>query len=167
MKKLNHFFTIGITGHRDLLQSELGKYKDELRNYFSGIKAEKEIVLLSPLADGADRLFIEVGIELGLRYKTVLPMPIEEYSQDFSKESLQEFYSLYLGASGKEILPWSGNRNEQYRAVGEYIAKESDVLVAMWDGESGKYAGTGDIVKFRTQNLHAPYYHIPVHRSVS
>jgi hypothetical protein len=53
------------------------------------------IVLLSPLAEGADRLVAEVALEVGARLVVPLPMPQHLYEEDFrSPESLAEFRCL-------------------------------------------------------------------------
>ena len=55
--------TIGITGHRDVVQTE--QLEDELREFFLKIlNKEQKVKLLSPLADGADRLVADIYLEV-------------------------------------------------------------------------------------------------------
>ena len=170
----NKYYTVGITGHRDLLQSEILYYKEQIKSYLSELSKnmDKSLLLISPLADGADRLFIEAGKELGLEYEVILPMPIELYAKDFDESSLVEFNSLLIHAkkyssidiinnrSAEDIKEYCPARDEQYFAIGKYLAQECDVLVALWDGEDNKkVGGTADVVKYR-KNLGKDIFHI-------
>ena len=149
MSASNKYYTVGVTGHRDLLQSETKLYKKQIKEYLSKLSksTDKPLLLISPLADGVDRLFIKAGTELGLEYEVVLPMPIELYAKDFDENSLVEFNSLLVhakkyssidivdGKSVEDIKEYGPDRDEQYFAIGKYLAKKCDALVALWDGE--------------------------------
>lgn len=177
MKKYTTRVTVGITGHRNLLINEIPKYKEKIRFYLSNLQneMEKPLLLVSPLADGADRIFIEAGKELGLDYICILPMPIHMYSKDFSEESYEEFNSLIIGArehevcdfikgnSEKNCAKYGENRDKQYLEVGLQIT-QCDKLVVLWDGiDNGKTGGTSDIVNHR-KNIQKNYYLINVKR---
>jgi len=177
MKLYKNRYTVGITGHRDLLENELDVYKKEIQTYLTKLKknAAKPLLLISPLADGADRLFIKAGKELGLDYVALLPLPMDMYKNDFSSDSLDEFNSLLIGAREYKICnfiednnrqnckEYGENRDKQYLKVGQEIAK-CDAMIALWDGtDNGKMGGTADIVKYR-KNMKKSYYHIQVKR---
>lgn len=95
-------FVIGVTGHRDLDLSEIGKYKRQIRavlHYWRKVLPETPISVLTPLAEGADRLVAEVALELreSLSLKVIAPLPFEPaiYEQDFDNgDSLIEFRKL-------------------------------------------------------------------------
>ena len=99
--------TIAVTGHRDMIETEAIDL--EVNNYLRQLvhdNKDKEIVLLSPLADGADRYVAERFLALKCEHenlKLVVPMPFgqERYEEDFDEASKEEFLSLSL-----EYLHW-------------------------------------------------------------
>lgn len=177
MKQYKNRYTVGITGHRDLLESETGIYKEQIKTYLNQLqqKVDKALLLVSPLADGADRLFIEAGKELNIDYISVLPMPIHMYADDFSLTSLEEFNTLLIGAREYEVCDFANDNNEencknygenrdnQYLEVGHQIASCDD-MVTLWDGiDNGKIGGTADIISYR-KSLGKRYKYIPCKR---
>src|SRR5216684_3311424 len=77
---------IGVTGHRDLrdrdvprLEQEIAGILDGLRRDYLGGGEETPIIILSALAEGADRLVARVGLAKGARLIAPLPIPLEEY----------------------------------------------------------------------------------------
>jgi len=81
-------YKIGISGHRDLKSSEIPKYKEQIRDILTEQiekHQDKEVYILTPLAEGADQLVAMVARELGLRYEVILPMPLELYRVDCMK----------------------------------------------------------------------------------
>src|SRR5207253_1635211 len=96
-----------------------------------------------------------------------LPMPLALYVCDFmSPASRSEFdrllgaaeatfeMPLQAGASEQDIQAPGAARNRQYDAVGEYIARHSQILLALWDGQPAqKQGGTAEIVKRRLTDL--------------
>jgi hypothetical protein len=107
--------------------------------------------LISPLAEGADRLAAELAHDLGYRLSAALPFPQVEYERDFSAESRAEFRRL-LGVARSEdgAVELAGSRNDvdaAYSAVGDYVISHSDLLVAVWDrSRPNLRGGTGDVV---------------------
>ena len=64
---------IGITGHRDLDKRFLKDYKKQVAEKLNLLKQKhREIVILSPLADGADRLLVYEAMKLDIKYLTNL-----------------------------------------------------------------------------------------------
>lgn len=179
---------IGVPGHRDIR----GEDREPLKNAVCDVLMELRqkypstpFILLSPLADGADRLAAEVALrpEIGARLVVPLPMPKAMYEADFDADSLDEFnkllaqsdhwFEIPLVAGAAAVSQQSPERDLQYEAVGKYIAHESQILLALWDGvHLGKVGGTSEIVKFQTEGLPAgracdllppelfPVYHI-------
>src|SRR5271170_1986978 len=93
---------IGVTGHRDLRAEDLVELKKKIRRILRTLKKRypaTPIILLSPLADGADRLAADVALEVGARLVVPLPMPQHLYELDFqSPGSLAEFHRLLARA---------------------------------------------------------------------
>ena len=57
-------FVIGVTGHRDLVADELPTIRERVRELFAGLQRqfpELPILVMTPLAEGADRLVAEVA----------------------------------------------------------------------------------------------------------
>ena len=170
---LKQRYYVGISGHRDLKQTEIENYKKQLEQRLQEIMREqpnKEVVIVSPLADGADRLIVYAAKELGLRYEVLLPMPQALYEMDFDEASKYEFHTLKYearsvhtldmceGCTEENIREYGKERDAQYRAVGLEIVKRSDEMVFLWDGiDNGLTGGTADIVKY-TEHIHKRYF---------
>jgi len=86
-------------------------------------------------------------------------MPPEEYARDFP-DSVGEFNDLLTHPQTLQriIIPWATQqdrdevqrRTVQYLLAGVYVARHSQILIALWDGvESEKLGGTAQIVAFK------------------
>ena len=87
---------VGITGHRDIIEKDKPLLKKSIIELFRELKKEcpyTPLLLLTPLADGADRLAAEAAIDEGIKYVVPLPLPKEEYEKDFP-ETVAEFENL-------------------------------------------------------------------------
>ena len=42
-------------------------------------------------------------------------------------------------------------RQDQYAAVGEFVVRHCQVLIALWDGKSGQRGGTGEVVELKVE----------------
>lgn len=114
-------FVIGVTGHRDLRDEDLPKLEsavaeiiEELKRHYLGGDGETPIIILSALAEGADRLVARVALSLGAQLVAPMPMPVEEYRRDFlrglKETAAAEFDELLSKAVGVPIVPFvSGN----------------------------------------------------------
>ncbi len=104
--------------------------------------------LLSPLAEGSDRLVAEQALKAGYRLYAPLPFAQAEYEKDFP-DTLDAFRALLAKA---EMLELDGGRavaNESYQEVGRFVVRNCDLLIAIWDGEREKgVGGTAEIVRF-------------------
>jgi hypothetical protein len=167
---------IGVTGHRDLRDQDLAKLEREvsaiifrLRLDYLGGERETPIVVLSALAEGADRLVARVALAQGAHLIAPLPMPIEEYRRDFEPGlkpgNIAEFDELLAQAIAAPVMPLQASleairkdpakRAEQYRAVGIFITQHCHVLLALWDGSSDDMAagGSAEVVTFKREGL--------------
>ncbi len=161
---------IGVTGHRNLRPDDMPALEHEVRKLFEGLQKRfphTPLTLLSPLAEGADRLVARVAVAMDVRLEVLLPMPLAEYLTDFASEASRiEFERLHARAEQSIELPLAENssieeicqpgpaRNRQYDAVGEYIARHSQILIALWDGApSEKVGGTANVVHRRLTDL--------------
>jgi len=139
--------TIAITGHRDIVVTE--KLKQDIRDFFINLQ-NRETKLLSPLADGADRLVADIYLEVFKdKAHLIVPMPFnqERYMEDFYNESKEEFLD-YLKVAD-DVFEVKNSQGCNYKSVGVFVADKSDILLALWDGTfNNKSGGTGDIVAY-------------------
>jgi hypothetical protein len=170
VRKVPAPLVIGVTGHRDLRPEDLDRLGQQVRDVLRELRARyasTPFVLLSPLAEGADRLAARIALEPDIGARLVVPLPMARrlYEKDFqSPESLADFRELLKGAahsfeirmlaSENEVSHAGAARNRQYEEVGKYIAGESQILIALWDGtRSDKVGGTAEIVEFQLRGI--------------
>ncbi len=163
---------VGITGHRPN-RADAGSAATiaEIEKVLAKIAhehADRHIVLVSALAEGADRVVARVGLDkFQMALQVPLPLPFELYQTDFeSRASLQEFKALVGRAEFYFELPMrfgtietlasnvdgapNPARDRQYALAGAYIVQTCDELVALYDGApSAGIGGTGEVVRWR------------------
>ena len=161
---------VGVTGHRQKSLEEAGFDESQLRssirqalvrirdmaqeilreNQDAYAPQEPVFRVISPLAEGSDRLVAEEARELAYQIQCPIPFALAEYERDFSAEESRIRFRELLGlASATFILDGSPeDRDSAYEAAGRVVLRQSDVLIAIWNGQkaSGK-GGTGQIVK--------------------
>ena len=155
----------GVSGHRDLLSADVPQLREQLLQIFAQFRAaypHTPFQLLTPLAEGADRLTAEVALSSDVGLVVPLPMKQREYERDFTtSKSLAEFRELLAMANAHWEIPIAtkpGNesRVRQYAAVGDFIARHSHVLILLWDGgDNGKVGGTAWVRKRRERWVNA------------
>ncbi|MBU6469413.1 MAG: hypothetical protein KGQ68_01830 [Gammaproteobacteria bacterium] len=154
---------IGVTGHRDLAPDDIPRIRESLAALFACLRKQyphTPLRLLSPLAEGADRLVAKVALEHGAELVVPLPMREAEYRKDFP-DTLSEFDALKARATIVYTLPppveapneaadLSGScRDACYESVGLHIVKHSQLIVALWDGTpAADRGGTAHIVEY-------------------
>ncbi len=172
-------YKVGITGHRDLKEECIEHYEKKVSELLQELqKKHKELVVYSPLADGADRLVVKEAQKLNIPYIAILPMPKNHYIIDFDANSKKEFDSMLNRASEVVTLPlckdstledistYNKQRDTQYEAVGHKVADLSDTLIALWDGKHiGLRAGTGEIVEYFKNKKSGVLSHLLVARN--
>jgi hypothetical protein len=162
---------IGVTGHRDLRPDARAAIAAQVRDILQHFKAtypSTPIMLLSPLAEGGDRLVAEVALEAGIgaRLMAPLPMPREIYARDFGTSASRAEFDRLLAAARQSLempLPPGvgaeqlqsdlSARQQQYAAVGEFVARHCQVLIALWDGKPGLRGGTAGVVRLKLTGL--------------
>lgn len=159
---------IGVTGHRHILngedvEREVATRLVDIRESFSPTRFTPVVFsILSALAEGADRLVVNVALQADsaddVELGAVLPLSIKDYRNDFKTEaSQQEFcYLLSRAAASVELHrgqpPERHRRDAAYDRAGRYIVDHSDVLIAVWDGrESRGHGGTAEVVDYARQ----------------
>src|SRR6202163_943773 len=169
---------IGVTGHRDLREEDVARLEAEVATIIARLRhdyleddAETPIIVLSALAEGADRLVARVALAQGARLIAPLPMPRQEYRRDFEPGlkpgNAAEFDELLAHANAAPVVHFTRGNSlegvrgksrksaEQYRAVGLFITQHSNILIAIWDGHESNMAigGTAEVVKFTRDGI--------------
>ncbi|HEX3837199.1 MAG TPA: hypothetical protein VHW25_09595 [Steroidobacteraceae bacterium] len=157
---------VGVTGHRDLRDADLPAYRTLIVAFFEYLQGRypaTPLLVISALAEGADRLVAAIALERGYRFVVPLPLEPQDYERDFP-DSVTEFRALLQRVSPQRVFVWPrpaatndspwcdspAGRDHQYRAVGAFVAQQSHILLAIWDGvpnESG--AGTAAVVSLK------------------
>jgi hypothetical protein len=92
--------------------------------------------IISPLAEGADRIVAAAGLAVGADLQCPLPFHAGEYSRDFkTAASKDEFNALLARASS--VFEADGRRSAEaiaYERVGQMVIEQSDLLIVIWDG---------------------------------
>lgn len=158
--------TIGITGHRDILDKEKNKVATEFRALIQLLQRRYKNLgfrVVTGVAEGADQLITKTCIDLAekgidIEPVTVLPMPIEEYRKDFSGDALIELNDLIQKLNSKKFsiveLGSNENRNECYANLGRYLINKSDILVSVWNGDNlNDKGGTCDVTQLALHPL--------------
>ena len=173
-ERINLPLVIGVTGHRDLRESDREPLEERVRFIFTELQLRyphTPLILLSPLAEGTDRLVTKVALEEGVRLIVPLPMQRVLYEEDFQTEiSRDEFGKLLQqadrwfelplleGKQEEEVRQPGPARDRQYAQAGAYIVLHSQILIALWDGRySNQVGGTSEVVKFQLQGVPEPY----------
>lgn len=177
---------LGVTGHRKLenenllVSATVDFLKRGYREFFDqpieravGPNPRTPIVfsILTPLAEGADRLVAEEVLKLpDSRIEVVLPLTREDYIQDFKTEESRRKFEELLNRARKPpvVLKKPGSeegrvredpkeaRHRAYQRVGRYVVDHCDVLIALWDGQPAYGpGGTAEIVKY-AEEKHRP-----------
>lgn len=175
---------IGISGHRTLAGAdpiELQRALDQVFDNVAAALAEVQedpcsamlfapapplIALVSPLAEGADRFCAELAVKRGFELRAPLPFDETEYKKDFP-DSLPAFDRLLAHArSGGGAVELDGRpeegepRNESYMAVGEFVLRNCDLLIVIWDGKEARgWGGTAHVIE-RARQLGMPVVHV-------
>lgn len=151
---------IGVTGHRRLENEQA--VRQSVKQVLTGLDrvlahTPHSFVVVSPLAEGADRLVVNEVLDwkatkeiVASSLEVVLPMPELEYVRDFaSLESQQEFQSLLERASSKQTMGAVADRDAAYERAGHYVIERCDMLIAIWDGKpAAGRGGTAQIVEY-------------------
>ena len=109
-----------------------------------------ELVIVSSLAEGSDRIVAEAGLAAGFALQVVLPFDRAEYERDFETQmSRREFEELLARACDVfELDGAADQRPRAYEAAGLFMLANIDVLIAIWDGEvAAGIGGTAQIVE--------------------
>lgn len=137
---------LGITGHQNIPKEAIKFIQDGIKNFVLQIGCD--VVGVSSLAAGSDQIFAEIIINLGFKLHVIIPS--NKYESTFSDPKvLEKFNSLFDKAMIKEELDYSEPSEEAFLNAGYHVVNESDILLAIWDGQKAQgKGGTADIVQY-------------------
>jgi hypothetical protein len=174
---------VGVTGHRlnKLAAAEVSRLRREVREVLAALRkgiadidgnphgagtARPTLQVISPLAEGADRIVAETALEQGAALIALLPFARCDYVRDFDSPASRAHFASLL-ARATEVVELGGpaqtqrDRKAAYAQVGALVVARSDVLIALWDGEEASGAGgTADVVKLAEEG-HRPVLWLP------
>lgn len=142
------WFTIGVSGHRDLSKYDADALSKRVQRALERFSRDgRACRMLNSIAEGADQLCAEAALELG--FELICPLPFDGYRADFSGEALERFDRLLGRTADFFYVSDSSDRDVAYLAAGQYVAGNCDVLLAVWDGEPQQSnCGTEAAVKY-------------------
>ena len=154
IRRSSSAFHVGVTGTRVLGADAISALRVQLGALLGSVKAlvkTLRIRMVSPLAEGADRLAAAQALALGYELEAPLPFAQAEYEKDFPG-SVDEFRSL-LAQAGPRVLELEAARIDDgtynYEAVGQLVVRRCDLLIAIWDGDKARgRGGTAEIVQY-------------------
>jgi hypothetical protein len=110
------------------------------------------LTLTSALAEGADRLVAQAGLEGGFRLRAILPFDREEYLRDCGNENSKAELNNLLSRADAGIVELDGGREQyetdSYEAAGHLVVRSCDLIIAIWDHSAGKRAGTEWVMRY-------------------
>lgn len=164
-RSLSPFF-VGLVGHRSLRDEEIpriqNEFDDQIGLLLKRLKLTRIIVLTS-LAEGADRIAHGSKYRDSISVCAVLPFSQKEYTKDFSsRQSAAQFkrafsdcdYAITYPRATKKSRYVGKARNQGYRDCARWISDNSNLLIVLWDGkQSGKVGGTSDTLEYRLEDI--------------
>jgi hypothetical protein len=147
--RLPAILAIGFTGHRKL--PDEAKSRRLIRDFLEQQKSATRGIVsgVSSAAAGGDLLFAESCVELGIPLRVLLPMPRDEFRNDFDAATWQRAERVLQSAISVEVKGDREHRRESYYECGIETVQQSEILLALWDGQEARgMGGTAEIVAF-------------------
>lgn len=142
---------VAAFGHRNPVETNVDQHFGDIcieLERLSDQNPNSEIVLVSSLADGGDRIAARAAMAQDrVRVIACLPFSKEEYTKDFTTESVKEFEQLLEECSEVWELSDSSLEDRQlaYARCAQIMIEVSDLSIAFWDGvETHLQGGTSD-----------------------
>jgi len=165
---------LGVTGHRpeNLTGADMSVLKAKIHEILAEAKervaqiqranvdlynsAPPILRIISPLAEGSDRIVAGEALKEGFELQCPLPFDRTEYENDFTTpESKQEYRDLLGQATS--VFELNGDRNEigkSYQMVGQLVLNQCDLLIAIWDGQPAHgRGGTYQIIQMAKSQM--------------
>ena len=153
--QLPEVLAVGFTGHRKVPYET--KSRQVIRDFLAHQKESHHGILygICSAAAGGDQLFAESCLELNIPLRILLPRPAEQFRADFDEAPWQRTVRIMENAISVEVTGRQEAQNEQYYDCGIQTVAESQLLVALWDGQPSRgFGGTQEIVSYARKTGH-------------
>jgi hypothetical protein len=149
--------TLGVTGHIDLVAGEIPAIEARLVDLFELLESrypDTPLRLITPLAEGGDRVAAEVAHSRGIELLVPLPLTVEDYEQDFTTTSSRQAFRRLLAESSVVDVRLAGEvadagREAAYAQAGIYSSDHCQIMIAIWDGKAAlNGGGTAEVVDY-------------------
>ncbi len=175
---------IGVTGHRDFFEGDKPLLKEEVKKIIRAVKEQCKtrrqggddtpVIMLNALAQGGDMLCADAAFEENIPVYAVLPCKEEKYITSFDPGEAEKL-PLYLKKCKRVFVCPDAERNRkwlaetgmdadsyEYRQVGIFIAKNSHVVIGLWDGTPpGAYGcGAAEVINFALEHTYLNADHL-------
>lgn len=145
---------VGVTGHRHLgdnpvvhwyVHTQCVRILDRLID-MAGYR-DQPIEAYSALAIGADQIFAQAALGLGI--PLIAAIPFEDYANDFEGDDLPRFEFLLRQCRHVHRLPHKKKSGKAYLDVGKWLVNQVEYVVAVWTGQPPAGPGsTANIVDY-------------------
>lgn len=137
--------SIGISGHQDLGSQDNQQWiKTQLRREIKSIYVADAY---SSLAIGADQLFAEICVDLGINLKAVIPS--QQYETTFSARDEKKYTALLKKCQNVQILDYPNPSEGAFLAAGKQLVDRCKLLFVVWNQRpSAGLGGTADIFTY-------------------
>ena len=168
---------VGVTGHRTgpkLPPESIAPIRQTIDRILAAIAASArdviaktprglvdtslELVVVSALAEGADRVVADAGLSAEFSLEAVLPFAKAEYLRDFESAASREVFESLVGRA-TSVIALDGDRaqaNRAYEAAGLVMLANCDLLIAVWDQNGAAGVGGTALVVDRAVNEGIP-----------
>ena len=145
---------IGVIGHRALPEADMELLTHAATQALASMiaaarqalpepaRAKLQLRCLSSLAEGSDCLLAEVAMAQGCSLAAPLPFQRAVYAKDFTDPvALVRHERLLALASSVYEIDAAGAKAESYLAASRIMLAQSDIVLAIWDGEAERGIG--------------------------
>ena len=147
--KLPQFHAVGFSGHRHL--ADPAGTARAIRGALDALRAQVpgEWIAFSSIARGGDQLFVQQARAIGLSWHAILPLSHAEFATDFTPDEWSVVEETLATADHLKVITENGDRKDAYLDCGIETVNGSDVLIAVWDGDSARgKGGTAEVVEY-------------------
>jgi hypothetical protein len=156
-------YRVGVVGHRRFESRAVADFvAGACRSVLSeAARRHGTVAAVSALAEGADTLFAEAALELGLPLDAV--KPFARYDTDFPEPPARARYRRLVRAARSEMtMPHRDRSDDAYASAMRTIVERCDLLLIAWNGApSPSRAGTAAAVAHAI-GLGRPWIHLDV-----
>lgn len=153
-------FKVGVIGHRDLGGADKNAFTHfYCHRLLAGIKKKyASVVAVSAISDGADSIFAQSAITLGIALESIIPFG--DFHSDFKQDlNFETYRSLRKQSQYETRTTFSRRHDLAYKKSMDWLVFKSNIVVAVWNGkEEGSTGGTWEAVslvrKIRKSMIH-------------